>query len=223
VGEIRGMTSLVARSKQEELARQLEQGLRSLGLPLDGETQSRLLAHLELLEKWNRVHNLTAIRDGAKAVSAHLLDSLAVVPYLPGRRLLDVGSGAGFPGIPIAAAKTEIQIDLLDCNHKKCAFLRQVIADLGLKNARAVCERVESWRPTGQFDCIVSRALADTAEVVTLVRHLLAPGGVIAAMKGVHPFEEIERIPPEFRVREVRAIAVPGLDAERHLVIIERA
>jgi 16S rRNA (guanine527-N7)-methyltransferase len=153
----------------------------------------------------------------------HVLDSLAVVPHLPGRRMLDVGSGAGFPGIPIAVARSEIQMDLLDSNHKKYAFLRQAIAQLRLKNTRAVCERVESWRPERQFDCVVSRALADIAEVVALVKHLLEPGGVIAAMKGVHPFEEIERIPPEFRVREVRSLTVPGLDAERHLVLMERA
>jgi len=217
------MTDLVAGSKQEELARQLERGLQALQLRLDPAAQSRLLAHLELLEKWNRIHNLTAVRDRGKAVSVHLLDSLAVVPYLPGRRLLDVGSGAGFPGIPIAVAKAGIQMDLLDSNHKKCAFLRQAIVELGLKNVRAVCERVESWQPASQFDCIVSRALADVAEVIALVKHLLAPGGVIAAMKGVHPFEEIERIPPDFRVREVRALAVPGLGAERHLVLVERA
>ena len=217
------MTVLATESRRDELAKQLEQGIKTLGVELGFETQLRLLQHLELLEKWNRVHNLTAIRDKSKAISVHLLDSLSVVPHLAGRRFLDVGSGAGFPGIPIAVAMPDIQMDLLDSNHKKCAFLRQAIAELGLKNARVVCERVESWRPVGKFDCIISRALADIAEVIALVKHLLAPGGVIAAMKGVHPFEEIERIPPEFRVRQVHALAVPGLGAERHLVLIERA
>jgi 16S rRNA (guanine527-N7)-methyltransferase len=217
------MTVLAMESHQDELAKQLERGIETLGVELGLETQLRLLGHLELLEKWNRVHNLTAIRDKAKAVSVHLLDSLSVVPYLAGRRFLDVGSGAGFPGIPIAVAMPDIQMDLLDGNHKKCAFLRQAIADLELKNARVVCERVESWRPAGKFDCIIFRALAEIAEVIALVKHLLAPGGVIAAMKGEHPFEEIERVPPEFRVRRVHALAVPGLGAERHLVLIERA
>ncbi len=140
-----------------------------------------------------------------------------------GRYLLDVGSGAGFPGIPIAIARPDVEVDLLDSNQKKCAFLRQAVAELGLTNARVVCERVESWRPAQRFDCIISRALGEIAEVIAWVGHLLAPGGVIAAMKGVQPFEEIARIPPEFRVRQVHALAVPGLDAERHLVLIERA
>ncbi|HKW39360.1 MAG TPA: 16S rRNA (guanine(527)-N(7))-methyltransferase RsmG [Burkholderiales bacterium] len=217
------MTALVAGSRQDELARQLEQGVSALRLGLSREVQLRLLGHLELVEKWNKVHNLTAVRDGAKAVSVHLLDSLAVVPLLHGRRILDAGSGAGFPGIPIALAKPGVEMDLLDSNHKKCAFLRQAIAELGLKNARTVCERAESWRPAEQFDCVVSRALAEIAQLVAWVGHLLAPGGVIAAMKGVHPRGEIERIPAEFRVRAVHALAVPGMDAQRHLVLIERA
>lgn len=217
------MTTLALGSKQDALGRQLEQGVRALGLKLDPEAHTRLLRHLELLEKWNRVHNLTAVRDGAKAVSVHLLDSLSVVLHLNGKRFLDAGSGAGFPGIPLAVAKPDAQFDLLDSNHKKCAFLRQAIVELGLKNARAVCARVEAWQPAGRFDCIVSRALGGIAEVIALVKHLLAPAGVIAAMKGVHPFEEIDRIPAGFRVRQVQALAIPGLDAERHLVLIERA
>lgn len=217
------MTALAIGSRQDQLAIQLELGIQALGLELGSEAQSQLLRHLELLEKWNRIHNLTAVQDKAKAVSVHLLDSLSVVPHLEGKRFLDVGSGAGFPGIPIAVARPDIQMDLLDSNHKKYAFLKQAIAELGLKNARAVCERVESWRPAGQFDCIISRALAEIAEFVALVKHLLAPGGVIAAMKGLHPVEEIERVPPDFRVRQVHALAVPGLGAERHLVLIERA
>lgn len=217
------MTALAIGSRQDQLAIQLELGIQALGLELGSEAQSQLLRHLELLEKWNRIHNLTAVQDKAKAVSVHLLDSLSVVPHLEGKRFLDVGSGAGFPGIPIAVARPDIQMDLLDSNHKKYAFLKQAIAELGLKNVRAVCERVESWRPAGQFDCIISRALAEIAEFVALVKHLLAPGGVIAAMKGLHPVEEIERVPPDFRVRQVHALAVPGLGAERHLVLIERA
>lgn len=217
------MTVLVVGSRRGELEEQLESGLAALSLAPSREVRAKLLQHLDLLEKWNRVHNLTAIRDKSKSVSVHLLDSLSVLPYLPGKRLLDAGSGAGFPGIPIALARPDIQVDLLDSSHKKCAFLRQVIAELRLMNANAVCERLESWRPARKFDCIISRALAEISEVIALSSHLLAPGGVIAAMKGVHPFEEIERIPPDFRVRQVHVLAVPGLHAERHLVLIERA
>jgi len=213
----------LAAGSQDALDKQLEQGMRALGLEASSEVRERLLRHLELLEKWNRVHNLTSIRDSQKAVSVHLLDSLAVAPYLNGKRLLDAGSGAGYPGIPIALLRPEIQVHLLDSNHKKCAFLRQAVADLGLRNVQVVCERLESWRPLERFDCVVSRALAEIAEIIGLVQHLLAPGGVIAAMKGLHPFEEIERIPPGYRVRQVHGLAVPGLDAKRHLVLVERA
>jgi len=217
------MTVALAGSRQGELDRRLEDGIAELGLALGRKARSQLLQHLELLDKWNRVHNLTSIRDAAQAVSVHLLDSLAVVPHLVGERLLDAGSGAGFPGVPIAVARPDLQVDLLDSSHKKCAFLRQAVAELGLRNVRVACERIESWHPGRQFDCIVSRALAEISEVVALCAHLLAPGGVIAAMKGVYPFDEIERIPPGFRVRRVQPLAVPGLQAERHLVLIERA
>jgi 16S rRNA (guanine527-N7)-methyltransferase len=120
-------------------------------------------------------------------------------------------------------ARPEIQVALLDSNHKRAAFLRQAVADLQLKNATVVCERVEAWHAAEKFDCVISRAFAEIAEFITLTGHLLAPGGVLAAMKGVYPFEEIERLPPGFRLRQVHAFAVPGLEAERHLVLIERA
>jgi 16S rRNA (guanine527-N7)-methyltransferase len=217
------MTTLAAGPAQAELGRRLEKGALELGLVLGRGDRSKLLQYLALLEKWNQVYNLTAIRDRGKMVSGHLLDCLAVTPYLTGPRLLDAGSGAGFPGIPIAVAKPDIQVALLDSNHKKAAFLRQAVADLQLKNVTVICERIEAWGAGEKFDCIISRAFAEIAEFIALTRHLLAPGGMFAAMKGVHPFEEIERLPPDFRVRRVHAFAVPGLDAERHLVLIERA
>jgi 16S rRNA (guanine527-N7)-methyltransferase len=217
------MTVLATVPRQGELHRLLQRGIAELGLELDPGVPGKLLGHLELLDKWNRVHNLTSIRDAERAISVHLLDSLAVVPYVSGPRLLDAGSGAGFPGLPVALARPDLQVDLLDSNHKKCAFLRQAVAEAGAKNAKVVCERVEAYRPANLYDCILSRALADIAEIVALTEHLLAPGGVIAAMKGVHPFEEIERVPPGFRVRQVHVLSVPGLGAERHLVLVERA
>jgi 16S rRNA (guanine527-N7)-methyltransferase len=217
------MSVMVAGAQRGELEKRLEDGIADLGLGLGRGARAQLLQHLALLEKWNRVHNLTSVRDAVRAVSVHLLDSLAVVPYLDAKHLLDAGSGAGFPGIPIAVARPEMQVDLLDGNHKKCAFLTQTVAELKLKNVRVACERVESWRPGRQFDCIISRALAEIAELVALTAHLLAPGGVMAAMKGVHPFEEVERIPAGFRVRQAHTLAVPGLDAERHLILIERS
>jgi 16S rRNA (guanine527-N7)-methyltransferase len=217
------MTTLAARPAHAELGRRLEKGVVELGLALGRSERSKLLQYLALLEKWNQVYNLTAIRDRGKMVSGHLLDCLAVVPYLTGARMLDAGSGAGLPGIPVAVARPDLQVALLDSNQKKAAFLRQAVADLQLKNATVVCERLEAWDAGEKFDLIISRAFAEIAEFIALATHLLAPGGVFAAMKGIYPFEEIERLPPGFRVQQVHAFAVPGLEAERHLVLIERA
>lgn len=201
----------------------LDKGLLELNLPLDKEQQGQLMQYLALLDKWNQVYNLTAIRDVTNMVGAHLLDSLSVVPFLSGENVLDVGSGAGLPGIPIAVAKPKCNVTLLDSNHKKAAFLRQAVADLALKNANVVCDRVESWAAPTKVGVIISRAFSDLGEFVSLTSDLLAPGGVLAAMKGLYPFEELERLPSEFRVREIRALQIPGLAAERHLVLIERA
>ena len=216
------MTTLAAGPAQAESNRRLEKGAVELGLALGRGERSKLLQYLALLEKWNQAYNLTAIRDVGRMVSGHLLDCLSVVPYLTGTRMLDAGSGAGFPGIPVAVARPDIQVVLLDGNQKKTAFLRQAVADLQLKNATVVCERVEAWRTGEKFDFIISRAFAEIAEFIALTEHLLAPGGVFAAMKGVYPFEEIERMPPNLRVRQSHALAVPGLEAERHLVLIQR-
>ncbi|HYS58058.1 MAG TPA: 16S rRNA (guanine(527)-N(7))-methyltransferase RsmG [Burkholderiales bacterium] len=217
------MTTLAAGPAQAELGRRLEKGAAELGLALGRGDRSKLLQHLALLEKWNHAYNLTAIRDSGKMVSGHLLDCLAVIPYLTASRMLDAGSGAGFPGIPVAVARPDIQVALLDSSQKKAAFLRQAVADLQLKNATVVCERVEAWHAAEKFDFIISRAFAEIAQFIALTKHLLAPRGMFAAMKGVYPFEEIERLPPDFRVRQVHAFAVPGLESERHLVLIERA
>ncbi|HMH17371.1 MAG TPA: 16S rRNA (guanine(527)-N(7))-methyltransferase RsmG [Burkholderiales bacterium] len=218
------MTTLAAGPAQIESNRRLEKGCAELGLALSHAAKSKLIQYLELLEKWNKIYNLTAIRDRAKMVSGHLLDSLVVIPYIAGKvRILDAGTGAGLPGIPLAVAMPATQVALLDSNHKKAAFLKQATADLHLKNASVVCERAESWHPAEKFDCIISRAFAEIAEFIGLTRHLLAPGGVFAAMKGIYPFEEIERLPPDFRLRDAHSLVVPGLGAKRHLILIERA
>jgi 16S rRNA (guanine527-N7)-methyltransferase len=217
------MNQTVAVPNRTELGAQIHKGLVQLGLDSAAAIENNLLIYIDILQKWNRIYNLTAIRDPEKMISAHLFDSLAVVRHLPGNRLLDVGSGAGLPGVPVAIAKPECEVTLLDSNHKKAAFLRQAAAELRLNNAKVVCERVETWQPARKFDCIVSRAFSELAEFVALAKHLLAPGGVFAAMKGVSPDEEIEGLPRDFRVRQLLRLAVPGLAAERHLVLIERA
>jgi 16S rRNA (guanine527-N7)-methyltransferase len=199
----------------------LARGLDDMALPLDATKQAQLLQYLDLLAKWNRVYNLTAIRDKEQMVSNHLLDSLVLVAHISGPRILDVGSGAGLPGIPLAITRPQWDITLLDSNHKKTAFMRQSVAELALANVSVVSDRVESWQPAERFDCIVSRAFADLAEFVSLAKHLLKPGGYFAAMKGLHPYEEIDKLPPGWRSREVITLRVPGLDAIRHLVLIE--
>jgi 16S rRNA (guanine527-N7)-methyltransferase len=201
---------------------QLQRGLIALGMTLERDIQQRLLDYVALIEKWNRVYNLTAIREPEKMVSHHLLDSLAVAPHLHAKRLLDVGSGAGLPGIPLALAHPDMHVTLLDSNHKKSAFLNQAVMELKVKNAEVCAERVESWQAQNKFDVIISRAFSDMGEFVRVTRHLLAPGGVYAAMKGLHPYEEIDKLPPGCKVRQVLPLAIPGLEGARHLVLIEQ-
>ena len=202
-------------------ADQLKRGLIALGLTLDRDTQQRLLDYIALIEKWNRVYNLTAIREPEKMVSHHLLDSLAVTPHLHAKRVLDVGSGAGLPGIPLALVNPDTQVTLLDSNHKKTAFLNQAVMELKLKNTEVCSERVESWQTQNRFDVVISRAFSDMGEFVRVTRHLLAPGGMFAAMKGMHPYEEIDKLPPDCKVRQVLPLAIPSLEGARHLVLIE--
>ena len=199
----------------------LNQGLIGLGLTLSAEAQSRLLKYLALLSKWNRIYNLTAIREPSKLVSHHLLDSLAVLPYLDGTSVVDVGSGAGLPGIPLAVARPEWHIVLLDSSHKKTAFLRQAVLELNLEDAQVVTERAERWRPVERFDVAISRAFSDLPGFVNAAKHLCHSGGVMAAMKGVHPDEELAQLGPDVRVQKVLALSIPGLSATRHLVLLQ--
>jgi len=202
----------------------IEAGAQALGLELARDAVARMTAHLELVWKWNRVHNLTAVRDVDQMVVLHVLDSLSLLPHLgASRTVLDVGSGAGFPGIPIAIARPDLQVTLLDSSSKKCTFLEQAKAELKLTNVSVACERVEAWKPLQSFDAVVSRAFADLPDFVTQARHLVAPGGRLIAMKGVYPFEEIARVPASHRVAEVVELKVPSLDAKRHLVLLEAA
>lgn len=203
---------------------QLVQGLAAMGVTLDAASMERALAHLQLIAKWNRVHNLTAVREPEQMVVVHLLDSLSLLPHLgAARTLIDVGSGAGFPGIPVAIARPDLRVTLLDSSHKKGTFLEQARTELGLVNVEVVCERVEQYQPEGGFDVVASRAFADLADFVAQAKHLVAPGGRMLAMKGVYPFEEIARVPATHRVAEVVELSVPTLDAKRHLVRVEAA
>ena len=205
------------------VAAALADGLGSLGLALPAPARERLLVYLALIEKWNRVYNLTAIREPDKMLVHHLLDSLAVAPHVTGQSILDVGSGAGLPGIPLALAKPEAVVTLLEANHKKSAFLRQAAIELALANVEVVNARVENWEAPRRYSVVISRAFSDLAEFVGLAGRLCADGGLLAAMKGVHPHEELALLPAGYRVKNTLALHVPGLEAERHLILIERA
>jgi 16S rRNA (guanine527-N7)-methyltransferase len=204
-------------------AEQLAQGIAESGMQISAATQAKLVAYLALIAKWNRVHNLTAVREEAKMVSVHALDSLAIVPHLHAKSVVDVGSGAGLPGIPLALMWPQSRIVLLDSNHKKTAFLRQAVIELELKNVEVVCERVEQWQPAEGFDLVISRAFADLREFLTLAGGLCNPDGLVAAMKGVYPCEELAQLPATFKLHGILPIKVPGLNAERHLVLLRPA
>ncbi len=199
----------------------LAAGIAALGLDLPPDGEARLLAYLALLDKWNRVYNLTAVREPERMVSHHLLDSLAAVPYFTGPAVLDVGSGGGLPGIPLAIARPDLQVTLIDSIAKKTAFLLQAKAELGLVNLAVATGRVEDFRPQSGFDDITSRAFSDLREFVNLTRHLLKPGGRWLAMKGLYPNEEVAQLPPGVKVSADHALAVPGLDASRHMIVLE--
>ena len=204
-------------------ATQLRQGLTALCVDLPEATQQKLLAYLALLLKWNKTFSLTALRDPSLAVSHHLLDSLAILPYVTAASLLDVGSGGGQPGIPLAIVRSELRVTLLDSNSKKTAFLQQAAIELGLSNIAVHCGRVEQYQPPVKFAAIVSRAFSELADFVNLSRQLLEPDGRWLAMKGVWPHEEIARLPDEIRVESVHRLNVPGVEGERHLVVLSSA
>jgi len=210
--------------KPVALREPLHAGLTALGLDLEPAQEEKLLAYLALLSKWNRVYNLTAVRELAAMVTQHLLDSLAVLPYLVGvRSLVDVGSGAGLPGIPLAIARPELAVTLVEGSHKKASFLQQACLELDLRGVAVAWERVERFVPPAPVDAAISRAFAELREFVRLARHLLAPGGLLLAMKGVYPLEELAQLPAEVTLRAVVPLKVPGLVAQRHLVVMEVA
>lgn len=200
----------------------LDSGLRSLELALAADARQRLLTFSAMVERWNRTFNLTAIRDPRRIMTHHLLDSLAVVRYLPAGSMADIGSGGGFPGVPVAIAQPDRPVTLVDSNSKKAAFLRQASIELPLRNVAVHEGRVESWRPDALFDVVISRAFADLSQFIGACRHLLKAGGEWLAMKGALPEAEIATLPPDVEVREVVRLAVPELDAERHLIRIAR-
>ena len=202
-----------------KLEKRLQQGLREMGLELPPPAETKLLNFLELLEKWNKTYNLTAVRDPEQMVPRHLLDSLSVLPYLHGLRVLDIGTGAGLPGIPLALARPDLEFTLLDSNAKKTRFATQALHELGLNNVAVVQERVEKFHPAEKFDTLIARAFASIPDMLAASRHLCAPNGRFLVMKGVFPQEELAAVTDGYRA-EVKALTIPGLDAARHMVIL---
>lgn len=197
----------------------LERGISDLGLTLPPGGVEKLLAFRDLLLKWNRTYNLTSVTDPDEAVSHHLLDSLAILPWVGDGALLDVGSGGGLPGIPLAIARPQLAITLVDAVQKKVSFLQQAAIELGLPKVSPIHGRIEAL--TGQYAQISSRAFAELADFVRLTRHLLAPGGRWLAMKGQRPEAELANLPEGVAVEAIHPLAVPGLNAERHLIILK--
>ena len=200
----------------------LEQGIKDAKLDISAQTQPRLLDYLALMQKWNKVHNLTAVRDADEMVILHLLDSLVVLPFIDAKHLLDVGSGAGLPGIPLAICLPDLQVTVIDSNSKKVSFMRQAKAELGIINLEVLGGRVEEIASTRKFEIIISRAFSDLSLFISLTHHLLDAQGKWLAMKGVYPEVELAELAAKTGVTasKVEVLNVPGLDAQRHLAFL---
>lgn len=206
------------------LAPILASGIKELQLDLNQQQHEQLLDYLALLFKWNAVYNLTSVRNPMQMMTHHLLDSLAAVSAFAGaKNVLDVGAGGGLPGVVLAIARPDMKVSMIDTVHKKTAFLTQVKAELELGNVTVYTKKVQELEVAAKFDVITSRAFADLSDFVNWSGHLLAEGGQFIALKGTAPPEEQERLPSEWKVTELRPIQVPQLQAERHLVFIQKS
>jgi len=208
----------------DELLARIREGAGRLGLELDPTQSARLLDYIREMQRWGKAYNLTAIRDLPQMVTHHLLDSLSVLPHVRGDRVLDLGAGAGLPGLPLAIVSPARRVWLLEASAKKCRFLRHVIGQLGLTNVQVIQRRAEHYRPEEGFDTVVCRAVASVGQLMEWSAPLCGPGGTLLAMKGQYPAEELAAAAgvEGWRVDEVIELRVPGLDAERHLVVCTR-
>ena len=203
------------------LEQQLEDGLKTLNINVETDVQGALVEYLQLLAKWNRAYNLTAVRDPKQMVTRHILDSLSIAKYIQGDYVLDIGSGAGLPGIPLALCLPDCDFTLLDSNGKKTRFMTQAIKDLGIDNVTVAKARVEEYEPAVLYDTIVARAFSSIANLVRESVHLCKPDGQILAMKGTYPVAELDEVPGADKIVEVVRLDVPGVQAERHLAIVQ--
>lgn len=207
---------------EAHLAPSLEAGMKAMAIDYSPEQRDQLLAYLQLLITWNRAYNLTAIRDPGAMVKLHLLDSLAMLPHLSGEILIDVGTGAGLPGIPLAIMCPDRHFTLLDSNGKKTRFLFQARCDLGLTNLVEIQSRVELHKPAAPYDAVLSRAFTSVADMVDKCSHLLSTEGLFLAMKGKFPQSELSEVGKGYKVDASHTLQVPGVDGERHLIVISR-
>lgn len=203
-----------------DVAASLEQGLAAMALP--AALAAPLLEYLTLLDRWNKTYNLTAIRDPREMVPRHLLDSLAMAPFVSSGTLADLGTGPGLPGIPLAITHPGLQVTLVESNGKKCRFMREAVRKLGLANARVAEGRAEALDQPEGFDNLTARAMDTLDGIIRVGGHLLRPGGRLLAMKGVVPHEEIAALPAGWQVESITPLVVPGLVGERHLVVVGR-
>lgn len=203
---------------QYELVEILHQGLIAMGLPLDQQKEMQLIRYIKLIAKWNKQFRLTSIRDLETMVNRHLLDSLSVLPYVKGQTVLDVGTGAGFPGIPLAIAMPDRKFVLLDTSQKKTRFLKQTCSQMCFYNVHVVHKPVEDYQPNTLFDSVISRAFGTLRDFIIPSQHLVKPGGQILAMKSIYPLMELQDVTAPFKLINVYALKVPRLYPERHLI-----
>lgn len=191
-----------------------------MGLSIAPTVQNQLVQYLESLHKWNKIHNLTAVREPLQMVARHLLDSLSILPHINGVRLLDVGTGPGLPGLPLALVRPDLEVTLLDSNNKKTQFLVQTCASLGMENVEIIQNRIEKFQPDEKFDTLVSRAFASLKDFIQGTAHLSHPNIRWLAMKGQHPTEEIAELPEFVQVESIKKLIVPDTEGERHVIVL---
>ncbi|HEY8035952.1 MAG TPA: 16S rRNA (guanine(527)-N(7))-methyltransferase RsmG [Methylobacter sp.] len=202
----------------EDCRKILASGIAALNLNVTDQNIDQLLSFIKLIEKWNKAYNLTAIRNREEMARLHILDSLSIMPHIEGKRVIDIGTGAGLPGIPLAICLPETEFTLLDSNAKKTRFVQQAVLELKLKNVEVIHSRVENYHPEQAYDAVLTRAFAGLSDIMKLTAHLLAPDGVLLAMKGQPPEAELAEITAK---KSVISVSVPGADVERCLVRIQ--
>jgi len=206
----------------EQIQEKLAKACQQLPFSVSDEQQSLLIKYLEMVNKWNKAYNLTSVRDPLEMVTVHLVDSIAVAPLLEGRRFIDVGTGPGLPGVPLAIMCPDAHFVLLDSLGKRIRFLKQVAFELKLANIEPIQSRVEAHSPEVEFDAVITRAYASIEQMLSSCRHLVAPKGRFLALKGVYPEQELEAVSEDFSVLDSIPLQVPGLEAQRHVVKIEK-